>query len=204
MPGMRRRLFTILSALSLVLCLAAVALWVRSRRGLWDAMSFKDYRIGSSATTWNLYLMSDDGVGTVQISHGNPVVTRSLWDLLRHQPPPPPHGHFALTVQPHDPDYQPFEPPLTVWGQMGFGYYQWLNGYSRDVWTTKFPLSAPIFLFALMPAWQVRRSLIVRKRRRESRCGVCGYDLRATPDRCPECGTETKTPASAADVNRTN
>jgi hypothetical protein len=58
--------------------------------------------------------------------------------------------------------------------------------------TTTFSVSLvlPLLLTALLPAWRLGR--VVHMKRREKRrgtCRVCGYDLRATPDRCPECGT---------------
>jgi predicted RNA-binding Zn-ribbon protein involved in translation (DUF1610 family) len=47
-----------------------------------------------------------------------------------------------------------------------------------------------MLLLMLIPIGAVIRRKHQRRRlENEGRCLACGYDLRATPDRCPECGT---------------
>ncbi|HEY8667492.1 MAG TPA: hypothetical protein VIL86_12555 [Tepidisphaeraceae bacterium] len=61
-----------------------------------------------------------------------------------------------------------------------------------------FPGWLPALLFAILPALWLRRWRIERKRNRVGFCKTCGYDLRATPNRCPECGTIAAAPPAAA------
>jgi hypothetical protein len=68
----------------------------------------------------------------------------------------------------------------------------------RDGWIIAAPPWVWMSLLAVAPAaWLIRR-LKARHARRAGLCGVCGYDMRATPERCPECGTLTAAARLAA------
>jgi hypothetical protein len=60
-----------------------------------------------------------------------------------------------------------------------------------EVHGVRLPYWALAAATGLLPAaYVVATARRRRKRRRQGRglCPACGYDLRATPDRCPECG----------------
>jgi hypothetical protein len=63
-------------------------------------------------------------------------------------------------------------------------------------WQDNRALIVPDWLLVLvlvpLPSWwfmRLRNDRRQARRKLESRCLSCGYDLRASTDRCPECGT---------------
>ena len=70
---------------------------------------------------------------------------------------------------------------------------RWRTGSGFDL---RIPHWWVILMAGAVPTWfgtrlirERQRRLRDKKRSKIGLCNVCGYDLRATPDRCPECGT---------------
>jgi hypothetical protein len=75
----------------------------------------------------------------------------------------------------------------------GFGGIHWRHAHSPGFSAREYGISHITSMLVLLPV-PLLWLLLARWDRRKSRlaarglCKACGYDLRATPDRCPECG----------------
>jgi hypothetical protein len=69
-------------------------------------------------------------------------------------------------------------------------YFCWLRDPPYSGWWAIYASAwwlSPLVLLVLVLGY--RRSRTVWSTASRGRCASCGYDLRATPNRCPECGT---------------
>src|SRR5688500_7500693 len=177
-----RRVLGVASAMVLVLVAALAVLQVRSWRtyetyeydGVWEADPGWSRSVGASVS-------SENGYVTVRVR------TR-LWQGGSRSEPPGwrytserPSSNTRLVRANIDRGWAKFQGPMAV----GFGEERWFFSIRYTLlWLRVLPLLAPCLL------------VVARRRRRPvaSRCVECGYDLRASRERCPECATSIPEP----------
>lgn len=94
-----------------------------------------------------------------------------------------------------------FDPSNQKWHFLGFrvaagtlGTWRWkFNAILVPYWALLIPLAIP-------PMFGFRRVILRARRKRRGQCLACGYDLRQSPDRCPECGRPVEGSGSGAAV----
>ena len=175
---MKRRQYKLAAAASLALCVAVCALWARSYFR-WD----RGFICGAVANDAQRVLdfWSERGRVTVTLTRTErfspgtgPREGANLYsDSLENAWTPEAWFGFRLDreVTYRTFDYTTKVPP-------------------RDTrWTLVVPHWFLAALTAVMPLGWIWRWRAARRKAIERRCLKCGYDLRATPGRCPECGT---------------
>jgi hypothetical protein len=81
----------------------------------------------------------------------------------------------------------------SIWNRLGFwsqfSTLSHASGLSFGSWFIQTPYWPILGASALLPCWTLWKRHRRNLRAANNLCVSCGYDLRATPDRCPECGT---------------
>ena len=205
---MIRRLFTVASALSLVMCVATITLWVVSYHRQISFLCWKQPKdaavVVGLGCLWFDFSPADKLDQFDPISGTAPSSAGHLWFI---EPIDDVEGgklpHAYVDLWPGAPSWAQRRKAVTtnqvIWALKtphqwrGFGYGKQTNpslfpGFDVD-YQLKVSLWAFVLAFAAPPitkAIELRRKL---RRKAAGLCISCGYDLRASIDRCPECGT---------------
>ena len=164
--------------MSLLLILAVCALWVRSHR-VGGSIVYTTLEPDAEGLHWNYGIIS---------AHGRATMSRVA--LPGHVPSP--RRLSVATGRPDEFQYDVADDsraPLRY--RLGFyGYWRTTSaGYTGRGWEVRFPYWLVLILTSLLPLAESARIYRRRSPQAAGLCPRCGYDLRASPERCPECGT---------------
>ena len=181
MRRLARRLFTLSSALSLMLGVAAAAVGVRSYVAtddiLWTAPGARRVGLGTARGRVTFCVIEGLAPGEFGV---------------------PRNGKgFRYTNLTSYVGVHAFVPEVrTTFHAAGFERKEAKYFTARLRWFVA-PLWSVLLVATPLPTVWLPWFRTHRSRRRHGLCVTCGYDLRATPGRCPECGTPGTTPALA-------
>jgi len=189
MVSVPRRLFTVVSAISLLLCMGWLLLWMMSihRSDQFDTYdgSYHYHCLISSAGQLLIIYHDDSALQTMRTpSHPSTPWQHSSFPYAQH---------FLMGtgnwLNQHGFAFEWHE-PVPVFAGNGFRSFSAPVGRETLL---QFPDWVAALFFAVLPAgWLVaKRRRLKRRRIAENQCPTCGYDLRASKNRCPECGTPT-------------
>ena len=176
---MFRRLFTIACALSLCMCVGTGALWVRSCY-TWDELTIERIPVARYEEFTNCTFYAENNRGQLTVAFQR-----------MGQPAGPRRWRFSFD-EPYE--LQAIERvPLRHW----LGCDGW---HIRREGHLEVGITLPLWLLtAVLAVLPIARALARRSgSSRHLRCRRCGYDLRATPHRCPECGADVTAALSSA------
>ena len=183
---MGRGPFTLAAAFSAALCVAACALWVRSHLASDHVAHVRLDRDSDTLRTSELHLRTGAGHALVAFSRDT-----SLDISIGSRLPPAAAAGWTWAAEPvTDPAGDAADRPSLA-GRLGFATTRFAgvvpDSYSYA--SVSFPLWALALGLAVPPALYARSMIRRARRTRAGHCPRCGYDLRATPAQCPECGT---------------
>jgi hypothetical protein len=193
---MMRRLYSAVAILSAILFVGVCVLWARSRTG-WDRAQgmYCRYLPDKSIVSDELDLISTRVGVELLIMHGHapprPVDLVRGYDVNADESGGRPRLWLDHARDDGIEDWS-YARKLKVFDwPIQFGIYR--RAIPKDVDDSlSISLTVSHWLLALMllavPALWMNRFRRERRARRVGLCKKCGYDLRETPQRCPECG----------------